>query len=93
MRKSQKELKRQHAQLGRDKKAKEQLLADLDARAHDVQVRGLSVTCERVALHRHPAARWRRTLSAHVWCETRPGRSIAKSTRLAAHARNPMQSA
>lgn len=38
MRKTQKELKRQHVQLTKDKKAKEQQLTDLDSRAHDVQV-------------------------------------------------------
>ena len=38
MRKTQKELKRQHVQLTKDKKQKEQMLADLDRRAHDVQV-------------------------------------------------------
>jgi len=41
MRKAQRELKKQHMQLTRDKAAKERLLTDLDARAHDVQVRFL----------------------------------------------------
>ena len=38
MRQTQRELKRQHLQLTRDKAAKERLLSELEARAHDVQV-------------------------------------------------------
>jgi hypothetical protein len=38
MRKTQKELRKQHKQLIKDKEEKEKLLADLDAKAHDVQV-------------------------------------------------------
>ena len=39
LRKTQRELKRQHKQLARDKEAKEALLAELDAKARDVQAR------------------------------------------------------
>jgi hypothetical protein len=38
MRKTQKELRKQHKQLAKDKEDKEKLLAELDAKAHDVQV-------------------------------------------------------
>jgi hypothetical protein len=37
MRKTQKELRKQHQQLTKDKSAKEKILTDLEARAHDVQ--------------------------------------------------------
>lgn len=39
MRKTQKELRKQHKQLAKDKEEKEKLLAELSAKAHDVQVR------------------------------------------------------
>lgn len=45
MRKTQKELRKQHQQLTKDKSAKEKILTDLDARAHDVQVRRTCFVC------------------------------------------------
>lgn len=50
MRKTQKELRKQHQQLTKDKSAKEKILSDLEARAHDVQVRRISfafLACEK----------------------------------------------
>ena len=65
LRRAQKELRKQHKQLGRDKKAKEQLLADLDARAHDVQARATQ-HCDTCVLH-VSLALWAHVCSDAQW--------------------------